>query len=139
MDQQGRQGKGKFNDGKGKGERDDFDDRKGDRKGPEKGKRKGDGKGKGDKGERSEKGEKGDRKGDGKGEKGKGKREAKVMVKGLRGKVISFVNGKPSGFIQRTDGEKDVFFDLADVVDGELLERDDIVEFDIVEGLDKKS
>ena len=27
-----------------------------------------------------------------------------------------------------------VFFDLADVVDGETVERDDIVEFDIVEG-----
>lgn len=135
MENQGQKGKGKFNDGKGRGDRDwgeDKGDRKGDRNGFEKGK-KGDRKGKG------EKGEKGDRKGDGKGEKGgKGKREAKVVAKGLRGKIIMFVNGKLSGFIQRPDGEKDVFFDLADVVDGEPVERDDIVEFDIVEGMDKK-
>mmetsp|Transcript_72985 Transcript_72985/g.171074 ORF Transcript_72985/g.171074 Transcript_72985/m.171074 type:complete len:1555 (+) Transcript_72985:434-5098(+) len=125
-------GKGKSHEGKGKGERDDrSDERKGERKGFDKGG------GKGGKGDKGEKGEKGDRKGGGKGEKGKGKREVKVVSRGLRGKVISFVTGKPSGFIQRTDGEKDVFFDLADVVEGEV-ERDDIVEFDIVEGLDAK-
>lgn len=142
MDHQGK-GKGKFNDGKGKGERDwaeEKGDRKGDRKGTEKGKRNGDGRSKGEKGEKGDKSDrKGEGKGEGKGDKGgKGKREVKVVAKGLRGKITTFVNGKPSGFIQRTDGEKDVFFDLADVVDGETLERDDIVEFDIVEGLDKK-
>ena len=57
--------------------------------------------------------------------------------------VVRFVTGKPSGFIQRTDGEKDardsdfshwktialpeseaakVFFDFADVVEGETVE-----------------
>eukprot|EP00931_Biecheleriopsis_adriatica_P081557 TRINITY_DN548_c0_g1_i1.p1 TRINITY_DN548_c0_g1~~TRINITY_DN548_c0_g1_i1.p1 ORF type:complete len:1604 (-),score=455.95 TRINITY_DN548_c0_g1_i1:68-4879(-) len=132
-----RKGDGKKGDRKG-------DDRKGKDKGDEKGSRKGDkgdkGDRKGDKGDKGDrKGDKGDRKGDGKGEKGgKGKGQAKVLLKGLRGKVISFITGKPSGFIQRTDGEKDVYFDLADVVDGEKVERDDIVEFDIVEGTDKK-
>eukprot|EP00434_Breviolum_minutum_P016322 symbB.v1.2.014383.t1/scaffold956.1/size149065/16 len=138
------QGRGKFNDGKGKGDKDwgeEKGERKGDRKGNEKGKRNGDGRSK-EKGEKGEKGDRGDRKGEGKGEGkgekgGKGKREVKVVAKGLRGKIIQLLNGKPSGFIQRTDGEKDVFFDLADV-EGEAVQRDDIVEFDIVEGLDKK-
>mmetsp|Transcript_105373 Transcript_105373/g.250872 ORF Transcript_105373/g.250872 Transcript_105373/m.250872 type:complete len:1551 (-) Transcript_105373:107-4759(-) len=122
-------GKGRSAEGKGKGDIKEVpaDDRKGERKGGDKGERKGGGKG--DKG--------GNRKGDAKGDKGKGKREVKVVSTGLRGKVIKFVAGKPSGFIQRADGEKDVFFDLADVVEGEI-EVEDFVEFDVVEGLDRK-
>ncbi|CAE7942814.1 PLSP1 [Symbiodinium sp. KB8] len=122
-------GKGRSAEGKGKGDIKEVpaDDRKGERKGGDKGERKGGGKG--DKG--------GNRKGDAKGDKGKGKKEVKVVSTGLRGKVIKFVAGKPSGFIQRADGEKDVFFDLADVVEGEI-EVEDFVEFDVVEGLDRK-
>jgi len=107
-------------------------------KGGEKGDRKGDGKA-GDKGDR-----KGDSKGSGKGKKdaGKGKVEPKVISKGLRGKIYSFLSGKASqahsGFIRRADGENDVYFDLVDVIEGEPMEKDDVVEFDIVEGSDKK-
>mmetsp|Transcript_122580 Transcript_122580/g.392305 ORF Transcript_122580/g.392305 Transcript_122580/m.392305 type:complete len:1641 (+) Transcript_122580:598-5520(+) len=124
--------KGGWQDGKG-GE-------KGERKGFEKGEwqdeRKGgwqDGKG----------GEKGDRKGfekGEKGEKGKGKapRPEKLVSQGLRGIVISFIKDKPSGFLQRSDGERDVFFDITDVIGGESVELYDAVEFDVVEGNDRK-
>mmetsp|Transcript_38839 Transcript_38839/g.91391 ORF Transcript_38839/g.91391 Transcript_38839/m.91391 type:complete len:1568 (+) Transcript_38839:638-5341(+) len=94
--------------------------------------------------DRNDKGEKGDRsgykgggdrdKGGGKGGKGKPPREEKVVEKGLKGKVVSFIAKKPSGFIKRLDGERDVYFDLADVIDGEEVRVNDYVEFDVVEG-----
>mmetsp|Transcript_59595 Transcript_59595/g.172594 ORF Transcript_59595/g.172594 Transcript_59595/m.172594 type:complete len:1690 (+) Transcript_59595:340-5409(+) len=89
------------------------------------------------KGEKGEKGEKGKDGGKG-GEKGKN-RSGRVLKTGVRGKVNTLIKGKPSGFIKRFDGaENDVFFDLEDVVDGETLELWDIVEFDIVEGTDRR-
>eukprot|EP00933_Yihiella_yeosuensis_P067560 TRINITY_DN7244_c3_g1_i1.p1 TRINITY_DN7244_c3_g1~~TRINITY_DN7244_c3_g1_i1.p1 ORF type:complete len:1591 (+),score=386.94 TRINITY_DN7244_c3_g1_i1:108-4880(+) len=121
-------------------------DRKGDRKGGQGGKgdrkgggekeekrsdRNGEGKGEGKKGSDS-KGKKGD---DGKGKKGDGKgKQDKVISRGLRGKIMNLMKDKPSGFIQRMDGDRDVFFDLINVVDGEKVEPHDPVEFDIVEG-----
>eukprot|EP00442_Polarella_glacialis_P035764 CAMPEP_0115145248 /NCGR_PEP_ID=MMETSP0227-20121206/62004_1 /TAXON_ID=89957 /ORGANISM="Polarella glacialis, Strain CCMP 1383" /LENGTH=1642 /DNA_ID=CAMNT_0002554733 /DNA_START=528 /DNA_END=5456 /DNA_ORIENTATION=- len=132
-------------DGKGKGEKGDRrdekgadkGDRKGDRKGGEKGGEKGDNKGD-RKGDKDGKG-KGDKDGKGKGEKGKGKgKQEKLVSKGLRGKIIQFIGGKPSGFIQRTDGDRDVYFDMADILDGETVEQFDPVEFDVVEGQDQK-
>lgn len=118
----------------------DGDAEKGDRKGDWKGDRKGDSKGdKGDrKGDRKGDG-KGDRKGDGKGKKGDGKnRQEKVVAKGLRGKVVLFMKDKPSGFIQRVDGDRDVYFDFSDVLGDEQLELMDPVEFDVVEGTDMR-
>jgi len=80
--------------------------------------------------------EKGDRKGDDKGKaKGKGKpREEKVVARGMRGMVIQLIKDKPSGFIQRTDGERDVYFDFVDIEGGEAVNQYDPVEFDMVEG-----
>eukprot|EP00928_Gymnodinium_smaydae_P029320 TRINITY_DN2210_c0_g1_i1.p1 TRINITY_DN2210_c0_g1~~TRINITY_DN2210_c0_g1_i1.p1 ORF type:complete len:1618 (+),score=446.07 TRINITY_DN2210_c0_g1_i1:549-5402(+) len=83
----------------------------------------------GDKGEKGKKGDKG-----GKGKKG----EKKVVSTSLRGKVVSFINGKPSGFIKRMDGKQDVYFDFVDVVDEEELKAGDPVEYDVVEGSDER-
>ncbi|CAK0887308.1 unnamed protein product, partial [Prorocentrum cordatum] len=112
-----RDGKG-GKDGKGRGGKDGKDDKGKDGKGK-------DGKDKDDKGR-------------GKGKKGK---EEKVVTKGLRGKVVQFLakkegQARPSGFISRADGEKDVYFDAADILDGETVEQFDPVEFDVVEGTD---
>lgn len=90
---------------------------------------------KGDKGN-DKAGDRGSGKGDRGKDKGKGKgfREERVVDRALRGKVISFVSKKPSGFIKRMDGKSDVYFDFAEVEDEERVDIGDPVEFDVVEG-----
>lgn len=120
-----RRGKGKREDGKG-GFNEDRGGKRGKGEDDEGGN---DGKGKGRKGEKGEKGDKGG--------KGKGRPE-KLISKGIRGKIVQFIKGKPSGFIRRVDGEPDVYFDFADVLDGKECELEDLVEFDIIEGTNQR-
>lgn len=98
---------------------------KNDGKGNEKGGKKGWQDGRGEKGEKGDKGDKG---------KGRGGKSEKVLKEGLRGKVVKIMQDQPTGFIQRDDGDRDVFFSFDSVLDDEQVELYDKVIFDLVEG-----